>query len=145
MQERIDSELEAFADLLLRYDCDVELANTAIESSAKDKLQEITADEYEDFARALIDKNAAYFLLTEVFPPSESDKMLVPGISISIETREVESAIKDGYIPAKNMGRICKFHFSGNYRNIVARLKLKSVVSGTKKINGKSTDVYTVK
>ena len=147
MRKAIDEELNSFADILLRYDSDLELANTAIDSSAKNKLKEITADEYEEFAHALVDKDASYFLLTEIFPPSESDRMFNRGtdISLSPDGQIVESAIKDGYIPSRLMGRICKYHFSGHYKQIVARLKLKSVISGTKNIDGKRVDVYTVR
>jgi len=145
MQERIAEELEKFAELLLSYDSDIDSANTAIDSIAKDKLKEVTADEYEAFAKALVDRDESFFLLNEVFPPSDSDKMFTPGISISPEGSEVELAIKDGYIPAKSMGRICKFHFIGHYKNILARLRLKGVEKLTKKVNGTPQSVYTIR
>ena len=146
MQEGIDAELVAFAELLLSYDCEIELANKAVDSTAKDKLKEITADEYEEFAKALKQKNSTYFLLGEIFPPSESEKMLSPDISISQAGNEVVYAIKDGYIPAKSMARICKFHFCGNYRNILSRLKLKGIYDTTKYLDGGARiAIYTIK
>ncbi|MDR3626197.1 MAG: DUF5906 domain-containing protein [Ignavibacteriaceae bacterium] len=145
MQECIEVELERLADLLLSYDSDIDSANTAIDSIAKDKLKEVTADEYEEFAKALVDRDETFFLLSEVFPPSESDRMFAPGISISPEGSEVELAIKDGYIPAKSMGRLCKFHFIGHYKNILSRLRLKGIEKLSKKIKGTTQTVYTIR
>lgn len=145
MREAIDSELKTFARLLLRFDCEVELANKAIDSAAKDKLKENTADEYEEFAKALNSKDDSFFLLSEIFPPSLTDKMLTPDILLSPEGHEVESTIRDGYIPAKSMNRICKFHFNGHYKNILSRLKLKGVTKITKKVNTLPVTVYMVR
>ncbi|MDR3666419.1 MAG: DUF5906 domain-containing protein [Ignavibacteriaceae bacterium] len=146
MQERIDAELETFAGIILRYNCDVESANKAIDSSAKDKLKETTADDFEEFAKALLEKDDSYFLLCEIFPPSANDKMFNSGIQLSSEGQEVEYAIKEGFIPSKSMNKICKFHFSGqHYKNITGRLKLKGIERITKKVDGVPTSVYTVR
>ncbi len=145
MQERIDEELNIFAELILSYDCDVELANKAVATLAKDKLKEITADEYEEFAKALRRKDDSFFLLGEIFPPSESERMFNQGITLSAEGQVVELAIKDGYIPSKSMGRVCKFHFNGHYLNSLSRLRLKGVEKLTKKVNGVAMSVYTLR
>lgn len=146
LQDQVDAELDKFTELLLSFDCDIDLANTAVDTSAKNKLKQVAADEYEEFAKALTDKDASFFMLEEVFPLSANEKMFNPGMGLSSEGGEVESAIQDGYILAKNMNRICKFHFSNcNYKNITARLKLKGIERTTKKVNGLPTSVYLVR
>ena len=146
MRAQIDAELPTFADLLLRYDCDVELTNKAVDTSAKDKLKETTADEFEEFAKALVEKDDSYFLLSEIYFPSFDEKLFNKDAILSAEGLEMANAIKDGYIPAKNMNRICKYHFSGqNYKHILSRLKLKGVERVAQKISGTTTSVYKVR
>lgn len=145
MQNRIDEELPKFAELLLSFDFDVELANKAVDSTAKDKLQEIAADEYEEFVNALKAKDDSHFLLREIFPPSQNEMMFAHVFPLSSEGSEVESAIKNGYIPAKSMSKVCKFHFQGHYKTILSRLKLKGLEKLTKKIGGDPIAVYIVR
>lgn len=144
LRESVDSELKSFASLLLRYDCDIELANTAIETTAKTTIQEVTADAYEEFAEALRNKDTDYFLLSEIFPKSEKERMFSPHGDKSFEETEVESAISDGYIPSKYMSKICKYFFKGNYKQILARLRLKSVIKKTKNTGMAYISVYKI-
>lgn len=88
MRKRIDAELSTFADLLLRYDCDVELANKAVDTLAKDKLKETTADEFEEFAKAIVEKDDSYFLLSEIYFPSFDEKLFNKDAILSAEGLE---------------------------------------------------------
>ncbi|MFH0734622.1 MAG: primase-helicase family protein [bacterium] len=145
MRNQIDNELPIFADLLLCYDYDVEQANTAINTTAKEQLKEITSDEYEEFAKALKNCDASFFLLSEIFPPSSSEKFLDHYTILSPEGLDVEAAIKKGYIPAKSMNAICKYHFRNYYKNILARLRLKRIEKSSKKEMNIVKTVYTIK
>ena len=145
MRNQIDNELAIFADLLLCYDYNVEQANTAISTTAKEQLQEITSDTYEDFAKALRNHDVSHFLLEEIFKPSSSDIFLIRDTKLSQEGAEAEAAIREGYIPAKSMNAICKYHFQNHYNNILSRLRIKGIEKTSKKTNGIVMAIYTNK
>jgi len=129
MRERIDNELPLFANLLLSLDFNVEAANKALETMEKQTLKNQSIDPYEEFTEALRNKIPEYFLLDEVFPPANTDKVnaaldLPPNASM-----EALASILLGYIPARLMNKIVKFHFTGGigYRKALARLKMKGL------------------
>ena len=137
LEPDIAAELPDFADIIFRLEYDRELADTPVDSEAKNRLKALSKDEYEEFAERLKAKDAAWFLLEEVFPITDFEKE----VGKSDIAAMVEDMIdKDGAIPARYMSRICKYHFQyHNYKSILNRLELKGVKSNTKRIPGDGT------
>ena len=137
LEPDIAAELSDFADLIFRLEYDRELADTPVDSEAKNRLKALSKDEYEEFAERLKAKDAAWFLLEEIFPITDFEKE----VGKSDIAAMVEDMIdKDGAIPARYMSRICKYHFQyHNYKSILNRLELKGVKSNTKRIPGDGT------
>lgn len=134
MRKKISAELQNFTDIILSYNYNKELANKAIVSVAKQSLQSLSSDPFAEFAKALRSKDADYFLLAEIFPLT-SEERLFKSITKSTEEVEAEAAIIEGYIPAKLMSRIAKFHFQKtHYKKILERLKMNGITSQTHRL-----------
>ena len=144
MRECIFSELQNFTDIVLSYNYDKEQANKAIDSFAKQNLKNMSGDGYTEFAEALKNKDITYFLLNEIFPPTEHERIFESNNEKSSIEVEVEFAISRGYIPARRMNRLAKFHFNKTpYKNILHRLKLNGVVSKTIRVGTETFNGYT--
>ena len=74
LEPDIAKEVPEFADIIFTFEYDRELANTPIETEAKNRLKALSKDEYEEFAERLKAKDASYFLLEEIFPITEKEK-----------------------------------------------------------------------
>ena len=145
LEPDIERELPEFANIIFTLEYDTELANIPIESEAKDRLKSLSKDEYEEFAERLKAKDADYFLLDEIFPVAEKEKLLDQTRS-EIAQMVIDIIISDGAIPARYMSRICKYHFNHNhYKSILDRLKLKGIEETTKRILTGPTKVYGCK
>lgn len=145
LEPDIERELPEFANIIFTIEYDTELANIPIESEAKDRLKSLSKDEYEEFAERLKAKDADYFLLDEVFPVTEREKLLNQTRS-EIAQMVIDTITSDGAIPARYMSRICKYHFNHNhYKSILDRLKLKGIEETTKRILTGPTKVYECK
>ncbi len=127
LEPDIASELNEFANIIFTLEYSRELANTPVDSEAKNRLKALSKDEYEEFAEKLKAQDASYFLLEEIFPITEKERDM--GLKTDIAAM-VESMIdSDGVIPATYMSKICKYHFTYKaYRQNLERLKLKGVV-----------------
>ena len=137
LEPDIAAELSDFADIIFRLEYDRELADTPIDSEAKNRLKSLSKDEYGEFAEKLKAKDAAWFLLEEVFPITDFEKEVGKSDIAAMVEDMIE---KDGAIPARYMSRICKYHFQyHNYKSILNRLELKGVKSNTKRIPGDGT------
>jgi len=143
LEPDIAIELEDFADIIFTVQYNRELANTPIDSEAKNRLKSLSKDEYEEFAEKLKAKDSDYFLLDEIFPKTEEVNLgSKPDIGGMIENY----IDQHGVIPATYMSRICKYHFTyKNYRQNLQRLKLKGVDSDNKRVGSKSMKVYECK
>ena len=138
MVEKIDNELSVFADLLLRYEYSTELANRAINTEAKEQMQERARDECEEFVNALKNRDVEYFLLDEIFPPRQGE--IEMGEKISIYGHALGSFIRNGEIPAQVLNKICSYHFKNiNYKQILNRLKQKGLENATKRFSKESS------
>ena len=136
------NELPEFANIIFTLEFDTELANIPIESDAKDRLKSLSKDEYEEFAERLKAKDSDYFLLDEVFPVTEKEKLLDQSRS-EIAQMVIDTITSDGVIPARYMSKICKYHFNHyHYKSILERLKLKGIEETTKRILTGPTKVY---
>lgn len=145
LEPDIEKELPEFANIIFTLDFDTELANIPIESDAKDRLKSLSKDEYEEFAERLKAMDADYFLLDEIFPVTEKEKLLDQSRS-EIAQMVIDTITSDGVIPARYMSRICKYHFSHHhYKSILERLKLKGIEETTKRILTGPTKVYECK
>jgi len=144
LEPDIANELSDFADIIFTLKYDRELANTPIETEAKNRLKSLSKDEYEEFAEKLKAKDSGYFLLEEIFPITQAE--LNMGLKLDIAAM-VESIIdSEGVIPARYMSKICKYHFHyHNYKSILSRLQLKGVEETTKRITGIAMKVYECK
>jgi hypothetical protein len=141
LEPDIASELVDFADIIFTLEYCRERANNPIESDAKDRLKSLSKDEYEEFAEKLKAKDASFFLLEEVFPSTERERQLdiKPDIAGMVE----DIIDEHGVIPATYMSKICKYHFTyKNYRQNLARLKIKGVESTNKWIGSVNMKVY---
>lgn len=142
LEPDIKNELPEFANIIFKLEYDNELANIPVESEAKDRLKSLSKDDFEDFAERLKAKDADFFLLDEVFPVTEKEKLLDQTRSDIAEM--VEDIIdQHGVIPARYMSKICKYHFN-HYHNkaVLDRLKLKGVVENTQRIGIITMKVY---
>lgn len=135
----VQKELGEFADILFTTEFDQDLVNTVIETSAKEDLIKLSSDEYDKFIDALHNGDSDYFMLDEIFPPSESEKMFAgsnSGLVRSVNATELDRMITEyEVIPAAYMNRIIKFHFNQkNYREALERLKQKKLVVKQKRL-----------
>lgn len=144
MRKKISAELQNFTYIILSYNYNKELANKAIVSVAKQNLQSLSSDPYADFAKALRNKDADYFLLAEIFPLTSEEKLFMKSKTKSAEEVEAEAAIIEGYIPAKFMSRIAKYHFQKtHYKKILERLKMNGITSQTHRLTiGNTISAY---
>jgi hypothetical protein len=147
LEPDIAKELEDFANIIFTVQYNRELANTPIDSEAKNRLKSLSKDEYEEFAEKLKGKDADYFLLEEIFPVSKIEKDL--GLKADTDMKsDIAAMVEDkidqhGVIQATYMSKICKYHFTyKNYRQNLQRLKLKGVESDIKRIGGILMKVY---
>jgi hypothetical protein len=147
MRKKISAELQHFTDIILSYNYNKELANKAIVSVAKQNLQSLSSDPYAEFAKALNDRDVDYFLLAEIFPLTSEERAYKKSMTKSAEEDEAETAIKEGYIPARYMSRISKFHFQKtHYKKILERLKMNGVINKTHRVNDWTTiSAYKIK
>jgi hypothetical protein len=147
MRKKISAELQNFTYIILSYNYDKELANKAIVSVAKQSLQSLSSDPYTEFAEALRNKDVDYFLLAEIFPLTSEERLYMKSKTKSAEEVEAEDAIKEGYIPARFMSRIAKFHFQKtHYKKILERLKMNGVINKTHRVNDWTTiSAYEIK
>lgn len=143
IKSKVDAELADFANLLLRYEINLELANEAMDTEAKENVQKNSKDEYEEFATALVNKDVSFFNLNEIYPWPGSDGI---NYHLSDVGELVEKSIKGGYIPAQQMKRICDFIFKENYTRILKQLKIYGITKITKNMGGEKREtVYLVK
>ncbi len=143
LEPDIAKELSDFADIIFTLKYDRELANTPIETEAKNRLKALSKDEYEEFAEKLKAKDADYFLLEEIFPIT---KEKVTGLTTDIALMVSDMIAMDGVIPAKYMSKICKYHFHyHNYKSVLNRLKLKGIEEKTMRMNNVPMKVYECK
>lgn len=145
LEPDIENELPEFANIIFTLEYDTELANIPIESEAKDRLKSLSKDEYEEFAERLKAKDADYFLLDEIFPVTEKEKLFDQ--TRSDIARMVSDTISlDGVIPARYMSKICKYHFNHHhYKSILERLKLKGIEKTTMRVLSGPMKVYESK
>lgn len=151
LPDQVNSELEAFAEIVFTLEVDRELANTAITTAAKDQLIGLSKDNYDKFIDALASGDSDYFMLDEVFQPTHSDLLFNSSTdnntesSVSKEVRESISIYKA--IPSRYMNSIIKFHFPKNqYRESLDRLKQKNLITNQKRFGGgQNQKVYMVK
>jgi len=144
LEPDIAKELEDFANIIFAVQYNRELANTPVDSEAKNRLKALSKDEYEDFAEKLKAKDASYFLLEEIFPLTEKEKDL--GLKIDIAEMVASIIDSEGVIPARYMSKICKYHFHyQNYKSVLNRLRLKGVEENTRRVTGVSMKVYECK
>lgn len=144
LEPDIKNELPEFANIIFTLEYDTELANTPIETEAKNRLKTLSKDEYEEFAERLKAKDASSFLLEEIFPITDKEKDL--GLKSDIAEMVEDIIDQHGVIPARYMSKICKYHFNHyHYKSILDRLKLKGVVEDTKRIGTITMKVYECK
>ena len=145
LEPDIEKELPEFANIIFTLEFDTELANIPIESEAKDRLKSLSKDEYLEFAERLKAKDSDFFLLDEVFPVTEKERLLDQTRS-EIAQLVIDTITSDGVIPARYMSKICKYHFNHHhYKLILDRLKLKGIEETTKRIITGPTKVYECK
>jgi len=133
-----------FANIIFTLEFSRELANTPIDSEAKERLKALSKDEYEEFAEKLKAKDADYFLLKEIFPITQAE--LNMGLKLDVAAMVENIIDSEGVIPATYMSKICKYHFTyKNYRQNLERLKLKGVACDNKWIGGVNMKVYYCK
>lgn len=146
----IQKELGKFADILFTTEYNQDLVNTVIETTAKEDLIKLSSDEYDKFVDALRSGENDYFMLDEIFPPSESEKLFAgsnSGLVRSVNATEINRMITEyKVIPAAYMNRIIKFHFNQkNYREALERLKQKKLVVKQKRLgNLPNQKVYMI-
>jgi hypothetical protein len=151
LPDQVNSELEAFAEIVFTLEVDRELANTAITTAAKDELIGLSKDNFDKFIDALASGDSDYFMLDEVFPPTHSDLLFYSSTNNNIESsisKEVRESISiNKAIPSKYMNSIIKFHFPKNqYRESLDRLKQKNLITIQKRFGGgQNLKVYMVK
>ena len=144
LEPDIAKELSDFADIIFTLKFNRELANTPIETEAKNRLKALSKDEYEEFAEKLKAKDASYFLLTEIYPITEREKDM--GLKSDIAEMIEDIIDLHGVIPATYMSKICKYHFHyHNYKSVLRRLELKGVEENTRRIGGISMKLYECK
>lgn len=144
LEPDIAKELSDFADIIFTLKYDRELANTPIETDAKERLKSLSKDVYEEFAEKLKAKDASYFLLTEIYPITEREKDM--GLKSDIAEMVEDIIDREGVIPATYMSKICKYHFHyHNYKSVLRRLELKGVEEKTMRMNNIPMKVYECK
>jgi len=145
LQPDIVNELEDFANLVFTLRYDKELANIPIETEAKTRLKTLSKDDFEEFAEKLKARDANYFLLEDIFPITEKEKLLGHTRS-EIAQLVMDTITLEGVIQATYMSKICKYHFQYyNYKSALKRLKLKGVEETQSRITGISMKVYECK
>jgi hypothetical protein len=70
----IESELQDFANYLTRYAVDTTAARTAMDSVAKENVQETTTDAPQDVADAVLNGNLRFFI--DLLPDRETERLL---------------------------------------------------------------------
>jgi hypothetical protein len=144
LEPDIAKELSDFADIIFTLKFNRELANTPIETEAKNRLKALSKDEYEEFAEKLKAKDADYFLLEEIFPITQ--KEIDMGFKTDIGLMVSDMITMDGVIPARYMSKICKYHFHyHNYKSVLNRLKLKGIEEKTMRKTAITMKVYECK
>jgi uncharacterized pyridoxamine 5'-phosphate oxidase family protein len=144
LEPDIAKELSDFADIIFTLKFNRELANTPIETEAKNRLKSLSKDEYEEFAEKLKAKDSDYFLLEEIFPITKAEKDL--GFKSDIAQEVIDMITMDGVIPARYMSKICKYHFHyHNYKSVLNRLKLKGIEEKTMRKTAITMKVYECK
>lgn len=144
---QVKNELDAFAEIIFTLEYNRELANTAIETQAKNNLKRLSSDNYEKFVEAIFNGDPEYFMFEEVFPQTESEKLFGGKLVRSAICEDAERYITEKkVIPAKYMNQIVKFHFQRyNYREVLERLKEKNlIVKPVRGINGETIKAYLV-
>lgn len=135
----VSNELESFADIIFTLEYDTELANTAIETSAKNDLKNLSADEYDKFVDALRNGDSDYFLLDEIFKPDKSDELFSlssDGVVWSARALEAKRIINEHrVILAADMNAIIKFFFPKSmYRDVRDKFKQRKLISKQKRL-----------
>ncbi len=143
LEPDIANELSDFAEIVHTLDYNTELANSTVDSEAKERLKALSKDEYEEFAKNLLSKNGDYFMLEEIFPYSDADEMMgKENIGESVKGH----ITSNGVIPATYMNKICKYHFPGRaYKSILDRLNIKGVEQDTIRIGIGTMKAYKKK
>ena len=101
LEFKVDSEVPTIAEYLQSIDIDEELANTAIFTSAKERLQEASQDELTAFAEALKKGNSDYFEIEDALNNAKLDPLLVKTATAFItDFIENYNAIPSTYINA---------------------------------------------
>jgi len=146
LEEDIAKELPAFAEYIQSIEVNPELANNAITTAAKQRIQEVSKDETLCFAEALRDRDADYFDIEDVINKAQLDdtiirKDIIETIRALIEQRQaIPVSYMDLFIKTKIQGLALEYIkkiLAGN--GVVKRV-------GTKDIrvflNGKSYRAY---
>ena len=145
LEPDIANELNEFANIIFTLEYSRELANKPIDSEAKNRLKALSRDDFEEFVEKLKAKDANYFMIEDIFPITDKDKLL--GLSRSeIAQMVIDTITSDGVIPATYMSRICKYHFNHyHYMSVLKRLKLKGLDEKNKRVGGTQMKVYYCK
>jgi len=145
LEPDIASELDEFANIIFTLEYRRELANKAFDSDAKNRLKELSKDDFEEFAEKLKARDVNYFLLEDIFLITDNDKLM--GLTRSaIAQMVIDTITMEGVIPATYMSKICKYHFNHhNYKAVLKRLKSKGITENNKRINGIVMKVYECK
>lgn len=132
LESDIANELDLFSDIVFSLDYDIDLANTTIDTEAKNKIIALSSDPYEDFVKAVKAGDVDYFLLDEIFGTASSNFIIKNSIEEEIE----EILTKNKAILAKFMKDIVNYHFSGVPLNkVLNKLKSKGLESKTIRTN----------
>lgn len=134
----IEKELPSFADILFTLMFDRGLANTPMETAAKEKLMNLSADEYDKFVDALRNGDSDYFLLDEIFKSDKSDELFSlssDGVVWSARAKEAKRIINEHrVILAADMNAIIKFFFPKYaYREVLNKFKQRKLINKQKR------------
>jgi hypothetical protein len=136
LEDDLAKELADFAEIIFTIDYDVDLANTPLDSEAKQNLVAMSSNPYDDFVKAIKSGDADYFLFDEIFKPDFSETLLDKNAK-SREALDAEKMVtKQSTIPAKYMNRVVKYHFGlETYKKSLDKLKSKGLANNALRLS----------